>query len=88
MLSNCSSQVNDFWSNGYENSPKQMNPAPDLLPKAVVFRDKWDPYDHESDVPALFQFEGYDHQLTPATSLSSLASSHLVTLSFSFFGFS
>lgn len=73
-----SEDVNDFWSNGYENTSRQMNSAPDLVPRTLVFRDKWDPYDNESDIPFLFRFEGHDHQLTPATSLSSLASSHLV----------
>jgi hypothetical protein len=48
-------------------------------PPTYVVKDKWDPYDSESDIPFIFQFEGETAMLSPATSLSSLASSHLVS---------
>jgi len=60
----------------YPSHEYGMPPPP---PPTYVVKDKWDPYDSESDVPFLFQFEGETAMLSPATSLSSLASSHLVS---------
>ena len=64
----------------YPSHEYAMSPPPPPPPPTYVVKDKWDPYDSESDVPFLFQFEGETTMLSPATSLSSLASSHLVRI--------
>ena len=48
-------------------------------PPSYFMADKWDPYDSEPDIPTEFRFEGNGYLMTPAGSLSSLASTHLVT---------
>jgi hypothetical protein len=68
-----------YWSDQRQREPDPsvgfVNPLPH---PALVVADKWDPYDSEPDVPIDFRFEGHEHSLTPAGSLSSLASNHLV----------
>ncbi len=72
--------------NHFGNDPTQFTnhdyyPEPVMKPDAppeYIVADKWDPYDSEDDVPLRFAFEGNGPALTPANSLSSLASTHMV----------